>query len=165
MAKVMTKTQVVAHLAENVKLRKKTVASLLKALVTDLVLFKGETLVMDMEAGIEHLGRATVAAVDALIVVVEPGRRSVEVACAIRRLAQEIGIRKTLAVGNKVQTAEHRRFLEEAMDGLPLLGCISYHPELARADLEGRPAFESAPAAVQETQQIYRSLLKEIGQA
>jgi CO dehydrogenase maturation factor len=139
--------------------------ALLKALLAHLLVMREDAVIVDMEAGIEHLGRATVAAVDALLVVVEPGRRSVEVAGAIHRLAQEIGIRKTLAVGNKIQTAEHRRFLEEAMDGLPLLGFISHHPELARADLDGRPAFESAPGAVQEARQVYRSLLKHIGPA
>ena len=138
--------------------------ALLKTLLAHLLVMREDAVIVDMEAGIEHLGRATVAAVDALIVVVEPGRRSIEVASAIRRLAQEIGIRKTLAVGNKIETAEHRRFLEESLDGLPLLGCISQHPELARADMEGRPAFESAPAAVEETRQIYRSLLKHIGE-
>jgi len=139
--------------------------ALLKTLLAHLLVMREDAVIVDMEAGIEHLGRATIAAVDALIVVVEPGRRSVEVAAAIRRLAQEIGIRKTLAVGNKIQTADHRRFLEEAIGGLPLLGFISHHPELARADLDGRPVFESAPAAVRETEQVYRSLLKHIGPA
>ena len=96
--------------------------ALLKTLLAHLLVMREDAVIVDMEAGIEHLGRATVAAVDALIVVVEPGRRSIEVAGAIRRLAQEIGIRKTLAVGNKVQTAEHRRFLEEAAGRLPVAG-------------------------------------------
>jgi CO dehydrogenase maturation factor len=137
--------------------------ALLKALLAHLIVLREDAVIADMEAGIEHLGRATVAAVDALIVVVEPGRRSIEIALAIRRLAEEIGVRKTLAVGNKVRTAEHRRFLEEAAGGFPLLGCISYHPELAQADLDGRPVFESAPEAVKETEEIYRGLLRRIG--
>ena len=133
--------------------------ALLKALLAHLLVLREDAVIADMEAGIEHLGRATVQAVDALIVVVEPGRRSIDTALAVRRLAEEIGIRKTLAVGNKVQTAEHRRFLDEAAVPLGgMLGCISYHPELAQADLDGQPVFESCPPAVQETQVVFRKL-------
>ena len=134
--------------------------ALLKALLAHLVVLRNETVIVDMEAGIEHLGRATVASVDALFVVVEPGRRSVETAFAIRRLADEIGIRRTFAVGNKIHNEEHRSFLAEALGDLPLLGAISLHPQLAQADLQGRPVFESAPAAVSEVREIYGNLLR-----
>ena len=132
--------------------------ALLKALLGHLVVLRDETVILDMEAGIEHLGRATVASVDALLVVVEPGRRSIETAFAIRRLADEIGIRNTFAVGNKVQSAEHRGFLAEALGDLSLLGSLSHHPELAQADLQGMPVFESAPGAVKEVKEIYAGL-------
>jgi len=139
--------------------------ALLMALLGHLIVLRDEAVILDMEAGIEHLGRATVAAVDALIIVVEPGRRSVDTAFAIRRLADEIGIRKVLAVGNKVKTPDHKRFLEKSLEDVPLLGMISYHPELAAADLDGAPAFESAPRAVEEAEQIYDNLLSYIEEA
>lgn len=132
--------------------------ALLKALLANLIVLREDTVIADMEAGIEHLGRATVAAVDALLVVLEPGRRSVETAQAVRRMAGEIGIRRTLAVGNKVQSPEHHRFLESALEGLPLLGCLSYDPDLTRADLEGRAVFDSAPKAAAEAREIYARL-------
>jgi len=140
--------------------------ALLKALLTHLVVLRDETVIVDMEAGIEHLGRATVSGVDALLVVVEPGRRSVETAFAIRRLADDIGIRLTLAVGNKAASPEHREFLARSLgDRLPLLGAISFHPELSQADLSDRPAFESAPRAVEEVKDIYRNLVERLAQA
>jgi len=138
--------------------------ALLKALLSHLVVLREETIIVDMEAGIEHLGRATVAAVDALLVVVEPGRRSIDTAFAVRRLANEIGIKRTFAVGNKLQTEEHRTFLDGALGNLPLLGAISYDPALARADLEGKPVFESAPQAVAETKEIYHHLLRSLAE-
>ena len=67
---------------------------LLRALVTDLILYKKETLIMDMEAGVEHLGRATVKGVDLLIIVVEPGQHSVDSTNKIIRMASEIGLSK-----------------------------------------------------------------------
>ena len=76
---------------------------MLKALMTHLVLFRDEVVVMDMEAGIEHLGRATTRGVDRLIVVVEPGRRSIETAQHVRELAKDIGLTKVAVVGNKIR--------------------------------------------------------------
>ena len=137
--------------------------ALLRALLNHLVVLREEAVLVDMEAGIEHLGRATIACVDALLVVVEPGRRSIETAKAIKRLADEIGIRRILVVGNRVAGEAHQKFFAEALGDLPLLGVISSHPELIQADVEGRPAFESCPAAVEEARRIYDNLLQKVG--
>ncbi len=90
---------------------------MLKALMTHLVLFRDEVVVMDMEAGIEHLGRATTRGVDRLIVVVEPGRRSVETALHVRELAKDIGLTKVAVVGNKIRGARGRRLPQEKHPG------------------------------------------------
>ena len=137
--------------------------ALLKALLTHLVVLREEAVIVDMEAGIEHLGRATVSAVDALLVVVEPGMRSIVTAGAVAELAMQIGIKRTFAVANKMHSEEHRQFISDALQGMPLLGSISYQPELARADLTGEPAFESAPLAVKEVRDIYSTLLEHLG--
>lgn len=110
---------------------------LLKALVQHLVLFGNEDLIMDMEAGIEHLGRATAAAVDCLVVVVEPSRRSVETAFRIKELAADIKLSRLAAVANKIRSPQDRRFLERAMDGFPLIGCIPYDNAVSKAEIEG----------------------------
>ncbi len=67
-------------------------SAVLKSLVTYLILHNNEVLIMDMDAGLEHLGRATAGAVDDLLVVVEPGRRSMETALKIAQLANDIGV-------------------------------------------------------------------------
>lgn len=135
--------------------------ALLKALLNHLVVLRDETAIVDMEAGLEHLGRATIAAVDALLIVVEPGRRSVDTALAIHRLAGQVGIRRTLAVGNRVQDEAQAAFLAGAMGNIPLLGCIGWHPELQQADMKGLPVFESSPGAVEQCRDIYNRLLAE----
>ena len=84
---------------------------LLKTLISHIVLARDEVVILDMEAGLEHLGRATAMSVDQLIVVVEPGRRSVETAFQIRRLAGDIGVKKLNFVGNKIRTAKDEAFL------------------------------------------------------
>jgi len=131
----------------------------LKSLLTHLIVQRGETVIVDMEAGIEHLGRATVSAVDGLMVVIEPGRRSLQTAQQVRRLAEDIGIKRVFAVANKVKTEEQAKLLGRWLEDIPLLGCLSYSEKLAGADLEGRPAFESDPEAVAEVKAVKERLL------
>jgi len=85
----------------------------IRALVNDLVLYKNETLIMDMEAGIEHLGRATVTGVDVMIIVVEPGQRSLDCAKTVIKMSEEIGLNKFVIVGNKVTNEDDKNFIKE----------------------------------------------------
>jgi CO dehydrogenase maturation factor len=117
-------------------------STLLKNLVRHIVLARDEVIVLDMEAGLEHLGRGTAAAVDRLIVVVEPGRRSIETAHHIRELASHIGLKKVSLVGNKIRSDKDKEFLIENMPGFEFLGFIPFGTEIIEADLEGRPPYE-----------------------
>jgi CO dehydrogenase maturation factor len=112
---------------------------LLKALVSHLVLYEKDLVIMDMEAGIEHLGRGTAQGVNRLLIVVEPGRRSIETAAKVRELTKDIGLHKVAAVGSKVRNSEEEAFLQKNLDGIPLIGILPFSEEIARADLESRP--------------------------
>ncbi len=118
---------------------------LLRTLVTHLVLLRDEVVVMDMEAGIEHLGRATAKGVDRLVIVVEPGRRSIETAQHVKRLAEEIGLGKVAVVGNKIRGKADEDFLRRHLPDFPILGFIPFNPNIIEADLKGRPPYEIAP--------------------
>ncbi len=122
-------------------------STLLKALVTHVVLGRDEVVIMDMEAGIEHLGRATAQAVDKLIVVVEPGRRSIDTAEHIKRLASEIYLKNIAIVGNKIRGAKDEAFLRSNLNGFEFLGFMPYDNALIEADLTGSSPYESATAA------------------
>jgi len=117
-------------------------STLLRALITHIVLARDEVVVMDMEAGIEHLGRATASAVDRLIVVVEPGRRSMDTAGHIRKLASEIGLKNIVLVGNKIRSTKDETFLKENLKDFEFLGFIPYDEALIEADLEGVSPFD-----------------------
>jgi CO dehydrogenase maturation factor len=117
-------------------------STLLRALVMHIVLARDEVVVMDMEAGIEHLGRATAKAVDKLIVVVEPGRRSIDTAEHIRRLAAEIGLNSIAVVGNKIRGDKDREFLQTHLDDFEFLGFLPYDDALIEADLNGVSPFD-----------------------
>ena len=98
---------------------------LLRTLVTHMVLLRDEVVVMDMEAGIEHLGRATAKGVDRLIVVVEPGRRSIETARHVRQLAGDLGLHQVAVVGNKIRAGGGRSLLTKKPARPPLPGLHS----------------------------------------
>ncbi len=132
-------------------------SALLRALITHLLLYRDEMLILDMEAGVEHLGRATARAVDAFLVVVEPGRRSLATAKRIRELAADIGISRAYAVGNKVRGESDRAFIQNGSP-VPVLGYLSANPELMEADLQGEGVFDAAPRAVEEARAIAAAL-------
>jgi CO dehydrogenase maturation factor len=123
--------------------------AMLKALVTHLLLQRDEVVILDMEAGIEHLGRGTAQAVDRLLVVVEPGRRSIETAKTIRKLAGDIGLTRVGVIGNKIRGPKDEAFLREEMAGFEILAWIPYAEEIIEADMESQPPYLRKPDLVQ----------------
>lgn len=113
---------------------------LLKALMRNLILKKDEIVILDMEAGVEHLGRKTAQAVDIMIIVVEPGLKSLETAERIKKLAGDIGIKKIVSVVNKVSDQEEEDFVKEKLEnlGLEVIGTIPRDQSVVMADMEGK---------------------------
>ena len=124
--------------------------TLLKNLVTHLLLQRSEVIILDMEAGIEHLGRGTAGAVDAMIVVVEPGQRSLRTAHTISRLATDIGIGQIYVVGNRVRSQSDRDFIAESLPGFRVIGFLSDSPLAIEADRRGVSVFDLDPQMVEE---------------
>ncbi|MBC7246921.1 MAG: AAA family ATPase [Actinobacteria bacterium] len=136
---------------------------MLKALLQHLLLARKDVVIMDMEAGLEHLGRGTAGAVDAMIVVIEPGMRSLQTANSIRRLAGDLRVQRVFVVLNKVQSPEEEELVKSRLDGLPFLGSISYNQNVRRADLEGTSPYDADPAFVEEIRAIKERLFQELG--
>jgi len=132
---------------------------LLKALINHLLLARNEVIIMDMEAGIEHLGRATASAVDKLIVVVEPSRRSIETAYTINKLAQDIGLQNIAVVGNKVRSQSDNEFLISSLPGFEFLGFIPYDQAIIEADLANLSLLDASPQVTNEAKNIYHKLV------
>jgi CO dehydrogenase maturation factor len=122
-------------------------STLLKGLVTHIVLARDEVVVMDMEAGIEHLGRATAKAVDKLIVVVEPGRRSIDTAGHIQNLASEIGLTRIMVLGNKIRSSKDEEFIRKHLSDFDILGFLPYDDDLIEADLDGVSPYRASSIA------------------
>ena len=133
-------------------------AAMLKTLFTHLMFRKDEVLLLDMYAGVEHLGRATVDFVDAMIVVVEPTRRSLGTAAQIRKLANDIGLKKLFLVGNKVRNEDEAGFLERETPGMPVLGFLPADMRVQEADRLNIPVYDHVPELKLSVQKIMEKI-------
>jgi CO dehydrogenase maturation factor len=132
---------------------------LLKALVRHLVVRRGEMVILDMEAGIEHLGRGTALGVDLMLVVVEPGQRSVETARRIRAMAADVGVRRFAFVLNKSTSEDDRGWMEREFGG-ELAGVIPFDRRIGEADRRGVSLPDLGAADVLEPfEHLQKSLL------
>jgi CO dehydrogenase maturation factor len=137
-------------------------SAMLKTLFTHLLFRKDEVLILDMYAGVEHLGRATVDFVDAMIVVVEPTLRSLGTAAQIKKLANDIGLLRLWLVGNKVRNPDEAAFLKRETPGLPILGILPADLAVQEADRLGQAVYDYVPALRQVAEQIGRDLDREL---
>jgi CO dehydrogenase maturation factor len=133
--------------------------SMLKMLVTHLLLREKETVILDMVAGLEHLGRGTAGAVDAMYAVVEPGTRSLQTAQRISALAQGLGIGKFWVIANKVRGERDLGFIREYLDPLPIVGVLPYSEQAIEADLQSKALYDVAPELVEKVREIVAATL------
>jgi CO dehydrogenase maturation factor len=127
---------------------------LLKGLMRHLFVGRDEVVIVDMEAGLEHLGRGSTEFVDALIVVVEPGLRSIGTTKQIRKLAADLGVKRVLIVGNKITTEEDRKIIEEHLPDFEILGHLSFNPKILQADRDGVSPYDIDDRVKEEVSKI-----------
>lgn len=132
---------------------------LLRSLLSEIILNRDEVAIVDMEAGIEHLGRATARSIDKMIITVEPGSRSISTAKTIMKLAKEIDIQSFGIVGNKIQDEKQKDWISKKFSKEQILGMISYHEIIRDADLLQKPLVELLDEKLKrEFEKIYQAL-------
>ena len=127
---------------------------MLKRIINHLVLRSNDVVILDMEAGLEHLGRGTTEGMDQFIVVIEPGARSVQTYKNVKRLADDLGVKQVRVVANKVRGEEDEAFIRSKIPACDLLGFIHYNSEVIDADRQGKSPFDFSPSAKAEIQKI-----------
>ena len=133
---------------------------LLQSLLSEIVLARSEVVIVDMEAGIEHLGRATARSIDRMIIIVEPGRRSIETAERIMRMGEEIGIQQFAVVGNKIQKEEQKEWIKKQLPGKLMAGFIRYHDTIRETDLSQKPLIDLMSENIRrEFRSVFTSIL------
>ncbi len=132
----------------------------LKRLLKHLVIERNEVVIVDMEAGIEHLTRGTAGAVDAFIVVVEPGQRSIQTAGVVKAMARELGVKNVFVVANKVRSGKDVEFVKSGIGDADLVGYITFSDAIMEADIQGVSPFGHSPSAVEEIRGIKSAIEK-----
>lgn len=133
--------------------------TLLRNLMRHLMVEEDKTVILDMEAGLEHLGRGTVESMDALLVVVEPGQKSLGLAKRIDELASDIGIKKVLYVGNKIQDEKDKEVILKSLPSEQVIGLLGYDEGLRQADLTGISTYKAAsPDTLKAVEDILKQL-------
>lgn len=133
-------------------------SSFLKALLRHVVLKINSVVILDMEAGVEHLGRGTTKGIDIMLIVVEPGARAIETAGRISKLARHIGIRRFGAIINKAggEVKEIEKKLNEY--DIPVIGVIPHDNTLIQADLDNIAPIDRGGAAVEAIKDIWNKI-------
>ena len=127
---------------------------MLKSILSALTYRKDDVVIMDMEAGLEHLGRGTAANMDQFIVVIEPGARSVQTYRNVKRLASDLGVKKVRVVANKLRDERDEEFIRQSIPEEDLLGFIHFNPEIMDADRQGLSPYDCSPSAIEEIRKI-----------
>ncbi|RJQ18927.1 MAG: carbon monoxide dehydrogenase [Nitrospiraceae bacterium] len=134
--------------------------TLLRRLLKHLIVERDEVVIVDMEAGIEHLTRGTAEGVDAFIVVVEPGQRSIQTAAAVKGLAKGLGIKRVFVVANKVRKDEDVLFIKSSIGDMEFLGQIRFNESIMEADINGLPSYKASRQTLDEALTIKKNLEK-----
>jgi CO dehydrogenase maturation factor len=134
---------------------------MLKSILSALTYRKNDVVIMDMEAGLEHLGRGTAMNMEQFIVVIEPGARSVQTYHNVKRLANDLGVKRVRVVANKVRDERDEEFVKSAIPAEDLLGIIHYNSEVIDADRNGKSPYDYSPTAIEEIRKIKEILDRE----
>ena len=127
---------------------------MLKSILSALTYRKNDVVIMDMAAGLEHLGRGTAQGMDQFIVVIEPGARSVQTYRNVKRLAKDLGVKRVRVVANKVRDQQDEDFVRSIIPEEDLLGCIHWSSEVIDADRQGKSPYDFSPTAIEEIRKI-----------
>lgn len=132
----------------------------LKRVISHLMLHSDDVVIMDMEAGLEHLGRGTAENMEQFVVVIEPGARSIQTYKNVKRLAGQLGIKQVRVVANKVRDEEDEEFIRSRIPAEDLLGFIHYNTDVIDADRRGKSPYDFSETAIQEVRAIKERLEK-----
>jgi len=131
--------------------------TVLKRMLTKLLLSPSQVVLLDMEAGVEHLGRGTIAGVDHLLTVVIPTQSSIRTALKVKKLAEEVGIKSIRFVGNRVVDEDDEKFLVAGLGERPI-ACFPDSPAIAKAERRGQPVTELVETVQTQIRQLLAAL-------
>src|SRR4030066_2510746 len=123
--------------------------AVIRALLRHLVVERGEAVVLDLEAGVEHIGRGTAKEGDALLIVADSNLKSLEIAKHIHDLASAAGMKQLFLVGNRVMNDTQREAIQTFADqnGIVVLAFVPWDQKIIEADMLGETPLKNKEIA------------------
>lgn len=137
--------------------------AVIRALLRYLVVETDEAVVLDLEAGVEHIGRGTARQVDVLLIVADSNLKSLEIAKHIHDMAAAAGMKQLYLVGNRVMNDEQKVAIKSYADknGLTVLDFVPFDTKVTEFDMLGKtPLLNKEISAVKTIDNICELLLK-----
>ena len=134
----------------------------LRALLTHIMLQRKEMVLVDLDAGVECMGRSSIEGIDALVVVVEPGSRSIETALNISQMARKLNIKQVVAIANKITDPQQVNEITSQLNGIPLLASIQHMVPVQQADIARTNVFEASSELVNQLSEAKQTLMSMI---
>jgi CO dehydrogenase maturation factor len=132
----------------------------LKSLLSHLVIARDEWVLLDMEAGIEHLGRSTALGVNHMVIIVEPTKTSIETAHRIKKLSADIGIRSLHVIANKIQFPQEVTFLKNELGDFNILEYIDYTEDIKKISMNIVTPMEIESKSLVKFENIVKELIE-----
>jgi CO dehydrogenase maturation factor len=130
--------------------------------LTHIILQRKEMVLVDLDAGVECMGRSSIEGIDALVVVVEPGSRSIETALNISQMAKKLNIKQVAAIANKIADLQQVNEITSQLNGIPLLASIQHMVPVQQADIARTNVFEASSELVNQLSEAKQTLMSMI---
>ncbi len=136
--------------------------ALIRTLLYNLFVKRNEVIIVDFEAGLEHLGRGTAKGIDVMLVITEPSQKSLDISNKILDLCKKLGIVNIFLIVNKVIDDSQIEEINSRIESwnVPLYHVIPSDPEIGKADLMGVSPIDHDPdsPAMQSIKRLYLKL-------
>jgi CO dehydrogenase maturation factor len=135
--------------------------AIIRALLRHLVVERNEAVILDMEAGIEHIGRGTAKQVDIMLVVADANMKSLEIAKYIYELARGAGMKRVLLVGNKVAGKQQKEIISQFVEknDLAILGFVPFDKRIVEAEMQGESPLKCKSKAIKAIERMCEEFL------
>lgn len=138
--------------------------AMIKSLVYNLLVKRDEVIIVDFEAGLEHLGRGTAKGIDVMLVITEPSKKSLDLCSKIIKLSKRLGVINIYLIANKVYDDSQLDVIYKTIEKweVPLYQIIPYDPKIINADLKGVSPIDYNPdsKAIESIKSLYQKLKK-----
>ena len=138
--------------------------ALIRTLLYNLFVKRGEVVIVDFEAGLEHLGRGTAKGIDVMLVITEPSQKSLDLCKKIIELSKKLGVINIYLIVNKLTNETQSKVISKRIKDweIPLYHSIPFDSEIGSADLNGESPldFNQDSEGIQSIKKLYVKLKK-----